>query len=137
MSEETKKRILTSEEKNRIFNRCHKRVERYCQRRGIPFDKEKYLECVENETKLFLFGKKPRHRRKREMSEEEIQRLRERMAEEKEEMDEEAFDAEIISTLKRIHELEHPEIEEAREEQRKRDKTWIEKKLRRESGYED
>lgn len=127
------RRKLTEQEKNTIRNRCHKRIERYCQRRGIPFDKEKYSQCVEDEIQLFFAGKKPRRRIKKEMSEEEIQRLRERMASEKEEMDDEAFDDEMIRALNRIY--ADPDKERRREEENRKLRDWIERKVRAESGY--
>jgi hypothetical protein len=129
VTEEPKKRVLSTEDKARITDRCHKRISRFCQRRGIAFDKEKYRECVERENKLFFAGKKPRHRQKREMSEDEIQRLREKMASDQEEMDDELFDDEMIRSLNRIY--ADPDKELRREEENKKLKKWVEE----EYGY--
>lgn len=126
-----KKTVLSPKDKAQIIDRCHKRVTRFCQRLGIAFDKEKYRECVEKEVKLFFAGKKPRHRQKREMSEEEIQRLREHMASENAEMEDEAFDAEMFRALNRIY--SNPDKERRRAEENKKLKKWVEE----EYGYYD
>lgn len=124
--EEVKPKELTQKDKVRIQKKCHERVKRICQRKNVRFDKEMYRRCVEDEIQLFFAGKKPRIRQKRVMTEKEIEELRERMARESDEESDEAFDLEIIRGLQRIHELQNPELKEARRLQRKKDKEFIE-----------